>query len=472
MKKRTVKIPESEILSRLLSYRKEAIKILLMSEDDIVHTKVFNDQRSVVSYFQKRNLSNDICFILIASSFLPEIKNPCDFSDEQLIDVLMLVSQNKESFPDEAHLTVRKGNGFKSRSCPFFLLPENISVYADNSTSAAILVVPGKIGKFSLKEDMKLIRNAGLSLHSSIIIRKNMSSRRDVENFVKNNASQLDSVSTIIFSMDSKPSVLTCLERKSGCAVLTRDELIVSIFEKRAVSRSGKLKIASAVVKKEKSLFRHKIKGLSRIRGGVGLKGPGETKESERKRIFRKRESEIKKELAKEHQMLESRHKNRKQIKHPVVCLVGYTNAGKSTLFNSLLNRKASNESKKLFSSIDPLIRKHSIFGKKLFFVDTVGLIEGMNEATLETFSPTFREISDASLILHLIDPTDINWKNKKISVEKTLRIFSIDLSKRIVLFSKKDLLENPPESPSIFYSAHSREDILKIKKLIHRNII
>ncbi|MFO7736015.1 MAG: GTPase [bacterium] len=471
MKKRTVKIPESKILSKLLAYKKEAIKILLMSENEIIHTKIFSDQRSAAAYLQKRNLSNNICFILIASSILLEIKNPGGFLDEQLIDILMLVNQDKEALPHEAHLTVRNGNGFRSRSCPFFLLPENISVYADCSPSAAILVVPEKIGKFSLKEDMKLIRNAGLSLHSSIIIRKNLSSRRDVENFVKNNSSQLSSVSTIIFSMESKPSILTCLERKSGCAVLTRDELIVSIFEKRAVSRSGKLKIASAVVKKEKTLFRHKVKGLSRIRGGVGLKGPGETKESERKRIFRKRESEIKKALEKEHLMLESRHKHRKRIKYPIVCLVGYTNAGKSTLFNSLLNRNASNESEKLFSSIDPLIRQHSIFGKKLFLVDTVGLIEGMNEATLETFSPTFREISDASLILHLIDPTDINWKNKKVSVEKTLRDFSIDLSKRVVLFSKKDLLEKPPESPSIFYSAHSREDILEIKKLIHENI-
>jgi GTPase len=198
---------------------------------------------------------------------------------------------------------------------------------------------------------------------------------------------------TILLFFKISAGEISAIEKLTGFEIISRDDLIITIFDNRADGTSGKLKLADAVLAKEKAQFRKKITGLSRIKGGIGLKGPGETKEEERKRILKNKEKDVRKKLKNEFSRISSQMKYRKKSNAKTVAVVGYTNAGKSTLFNHLINENVSLESSSFFSSIDPKIKKMSLFGKPLFLVDTVGFISDMTRNITDAFEPHLKKL-------------------------------------------------------------------------------
>jgi len=213
---------------------------------------------------------------------------------------------------------------------------------------------------------------------------------------------------------------------------------------------------------------------LSRITGGVlGARGPGETIKEERKRLLKRREKHIREALDKERDRRDRQRRFRSRTAYPTVAVVGYTNAGKSTLFNAIVGEQVVRSADEFFSSIDPKIRLVTLWGKKMFLLDTVGFIEGMSRGVFDAFVPTFDEIRHAALVLHIIDPTGRGWLRKKEEVEHILDRCGVSAEKVMALYSKRDLCD-----PIAFagdgihaYAAGSREDIRRIKRLLYERL-
>ena len=145
---------------------------------------------------------------------------------------------------------------------------------------------------------------------------------------------------------------------------------------------------------------------------------------------------------------------------------------GKSTLFNALLNEEATRESDRFFSSIDPKIRKFSLFGKPFFLLDTVGFISNMSKDITDAFNSTFSEIAASDLILHIIDSTENGWEAKKKFVDELLLGSGCDKKSIIPLFSKKGKIKiKRPLRKGFFYDAFDTDDITKIKKFIYEKL-
>ncbi len=233
------------------------------------------------------------------------------------------------------------------------------------------------------------------------------------------------------------------LEGSLKLKVLTRTQVILDIFAQRAKSREGKLQVELAQLMYLLPRLTGKGVELSRLGGGIGTRGPGEKKlEYERRRI-RDRISKIKKEIELiKKRRNEQRRKRRKSIV-PMVALVGYTSAGKTTLFNRLSNER-SEVSSSLFSTLDPLIRRVEI-EKGIYFLisDTVGFIRRLPVELVEAFKSTLEEVSYSDLILHVVDISEEDYDKRIYAVEKILKEIGAGEKKCIKVFNKIDLLED-----------------------------
>ncbi len=468
----TININKKFFLERILSCQPADFKLFIVANNTPGEPHIFDSLWKLSDYLKNLHPSNQISGIIIASSSIIELPAKKEMLDQHLIDFIIIINQTHDCIPDQATLIKRVKNTFSVENYPFFLMPQELTIIKKISDKSALCLFSKSKNIFFYQESIKLLEDAGYECANSEIIQKLEYNERSIDHFVKRIEEKIEQISQIVFFFDIEKNIIAKIEKKSGKTVLTREDLIISIFEKRADCSSGKLKVAAAVIKKEKSLLRTKISGLSRIRGGIGLKGPGETKEEERKRIFRIKEKKIKSDVKKEVLRIDSQRKFREKSEFPTLAIVGYTNAGKSTLFNTLLGEKAVTESSQFFSSIDPKIKRFQLFGKSIFLIDTVGLIDGMTKGTTEAFYPTFKEIENASLIFHVIDPTDINWRDKKIFVEKLMIEKGVEEERVVVLFSKKELLQTYfADNSALFYSAFDKDDISKIKKMIFERL-
>jgi len=273
------------------------------------------------------------------------------------------------------------------------------------------------------------------------------------------------------------------LESYLEIKVIDRTRLILDVFALRARTVKGKLQVELAQL----LYFLPKLKGkgieLSRLGGGIGTRGPGETKLETDRRKINKRISIIKKKLKK----LDVNRKNLKSLKGnsliPVISLAGYTSAGKSTIFNCLTTENTY-VTAKMFSTLDPLIRKMSFSGKRAgyycFLTDTVGFIRKMPSEVIEAFRSTLEEISDADLILNIIDISDKRIIDKKKEVEEVFRKLNISSEKVLNIYNKVDLSDLsgndliPSEyknSSNIYISALKCDGIGVLKDRIFRKV-
>lgn len=282
----------------------------------------------------------------------------------------------------------------------------------------------------------------------------------------------------VVFDEDLTTAQLRNLEEFLGTKVIDRSELILDIFTQRARSREGKLQVELAQL--EYLLPRLTGRGLmlSRLGGGIGTRGPGETKLEVDRRTIRVRLSRIKKELQRLEQRRDLQRRKRQGVPIPTVSLVGYTNAGKSTLFN-LLTQEEAYVSSRMFATLDPLVRKTSFdSGQEILLSDTVGFIRKLPHTLVAAFHATLEETLQADLILHVIDISHPNHLALRQAVYEVLDEIGLEDTPVVECYNKIDCLRHIPRLDTsrdrVFASARTGEGVSglleRIEFLINQN--
>jgi GTP-binding protein HflX len=245
----------------------------------------------------------------------------------------------------------------------------------------------------------------------------------------------------LLFDDELSPAQQRNVEDLAGRKTIDRTQLILDIFARRARTREGRLQVELAQL--DYMLPRLAGKGvlLSRLGGGIGTRGPGETKlETDRRRI-RQRIQAVKREIERVRRNRHTRREARQRHDVPVVALVGYTNAGKSTLF-SALTRTETEISDQLFMTLDPLIRKARLGGgRQVLLVDTVGFIQKLPHGLVDAFRATLEEVGQADLLLHVMDASAEDLAEREAAVETVLREIGAADGPRVSVLNKADQL-------------------------------
>ncbi|SNV86019.1 GTP binding protein HflX [Legionella pneumophila] len=261
----------------------------------------------------------------------------------------------------------------------------------------------------------------------------------------------------VLVNHELSPSQERNLERLFGCRVVDRSGLILDIFAQRARTFEGKLQVELAQLQ---HLSTRLIRGwthLERQKGGIGLRGPGETQLETDRRLLRERIRYINKRLEKVRCSRDQNRQARRKASMPTVSLVGYTNAGKSTLFN-VLTGEHTYVADQLFATLDPTMRKLELPGSSAaILADTVGFIRDLPHHLVEAFRATLEETQQADLLLHVIDISDPNWRETVFEVQKVLDELKVNNIPVIQVFNKIDLQEG--WQPKIDYT----EDACKV---------
>ena len=250
--------------------------------------------------------------------------------------------------------------------------------------------------------------------------------------------------SSVVCDDELSPAQLKNLEELLQIKVIDRTIMILDIFAKHATTREGNIQVELAQLKYRATRLVGLRSSLSRLGGGIGTRGPGEKKLEMDRRLIRERISILKKELDGIQKAREVARKQRSKNPIPVVSIVGYTNAGKSTLLNTLTNANVLEEDK-LFATLDPTTRKLKLeSGQQLLLTDTVGFIRKLPHHLIEAFRSTLEEAKYADLILHVVDSTSQNADAHMHTVYETLDMLGAGDKPVITLFNKVDKLEEP----------------------------
>jgi GTP-binding protein HflX len=244
----------------------------------------------------------------------------------------------------------------------------------------------------------------------------------------------------VIFNNELSPSQLKNLELNLPCKVIDRTQLILDIFALRARSKEGQLQVELAQYKYLLPRIVGRGKSLSRLGGGIGTRGPGETKLEVERRHIRRRMSEIEDTLEKFVSHRERYRERRKKNHVWQMALVGYTNAGKSTLLNQLTEAESYVENQ-LFATLDPTTKKIKLpSGVDVLISDTVGFIQDLPTTLIAAFRSTLEEVKEADLILHVIDSHDSQYQDQVEVVERLLQKLGAGHIPIVRVFNKKDL--------------------------------
>jgi len=247
----------------------------------------------------------------------------------------------------------------------------------------------------------------------------------------------------IVFDTELSPSQVRAISEITDLKVIDRPQLILDIFAQRAQSREGKLQVELAQMK---YLLPRLVQGqnsaFSRLAGGIGGRGPGETKlETDRRRV-RDKISQLEKQVDKLSRQRHERRRQREQKNVPIISLVGYTNAGKSTLLNTL-TQSAVYAEKKMFATLDPTSRRLRLpIEQEVIINDTVGFIRDLPESLVAAFRATLEEISDSDLLIHVVDSSNPRAVQQIESIEKILGDLKLNEIPQIIVLNKADLLD------------------------------
>ena len=248
--------------------------------------------------------------------------------------------------------------------------------------------------------------------------------------------------SLIIFDGELTPAQLNSLSEMTERKVLDRTQLILDIFAQRATTRAGKLQVEMAQLKYTQPRLAGKNRAMDRLMGGIGGRGPGETKlETDRRRV-RERIAKIRKELDELRQQRAFTRARRARQGLPVVALVGYTNAGKSTLLNALTRSEVLTEDK-LFATLDTTTRRLRFpHERELVLADTVGFIRNLPKELQEAFRATLEELESADLLLHVTDASHPDLDRQAAAVDSILADLELLELPRLMLLNKWDRLD------------------------------
>lgn len=258
----------------------------------------------------------------------------------------------------------------------------------------------------------------------------------------------------VIFNDELSGSQIRNLENEIGMKVIDRTTLILDIFAKRATNRVSKLQVELAQLKYRRSRLKGMSGALSKAGAGVGTRGPGEQKLEIDKRRINDRISEIAKQLDEEKSIRGVQRVKRQKSEIPIVALVGYTNSGKSSIMNKLLDMTKPGEPEKkvfeknmLFATLDTYNRRIEFDDNRVFIlVDTVGFVSKLPHNLVEAFKATLEEVTEADLLIHVLDVTNSNVSNQKYITDQVLKELGVKDKETIYVYNKVDLHPNPDE--------------------------
>jgi len=258
---------------------------------------------------------------------------------------------------------------------------------------------------------------------------------QEIQFFIKNN-----DISSVIFDDDLSPSQQLNLEKIFRCKIIDRTGLILDIFAQRAKTSYAKTQVQLAqyeyLMPRLKGLWTH----LERQKGGIGMRGPGETEIETDRRIVRDKVSLLKKKLSNIDKQMSVQRANRGKLVR--VALVGYTNVGKSTIMNQISKSKVFAEDK-LFATLDTTVRKVVIENLPFLLSDTVGFIRKLPTQLIESFKSTLSEIEESDILLHIVDISHPNYQQHIDSVDIILNEINCGNKETIIVFNKVDKLKN-----------------------------
>lgn len=247
----------------------------------------------------------------------------------------------------------------------------------------------------------------------------------------------------VIFNHELSPSQERNLEQRLKCRVLGRTGLILDIFARRARSHEGKLQVELAQLQHLSTRLVRGWTHLERQKGGIGLRGPGETQLETDRRLLGQRIKSLKKRLDKVRSQRDQGRRSRQRAGVPVISLVGYTNVGKSTLFNRMTAADVYADDR-LFATLDPTLRRLRLADTEpLIIADTVGFIRQLPHDLVESFSSTLEETRDASLLLHVVDAAALDRDELMKHVDDVLQQIGADVLPQLIIYNKIDRLEN-----------------------------
>lgn len=284
----------------------------------------------------------------------------------------------------------------------------------------------------------------------------------------------------IIFNDELSPSQIRNLSKELNSRVIDRTQLILDIFAQRARSREGKLQVELAQLQYLLPRLIGQGASLSRLGGGIGTRGPGETKLESDRRHIHKRIDDIKKQLQTIVDHRERYRGRRKRNKAFQIALVGYTNAGKSTLFNRI-SMADSYEENQLFATLDPMTRKMPLpSGYSTLLTDTVGFIQDLPTTLVAAFRSTLEEVKEADLLLHIVDSSNPDYSQHEKTVQSLLKDLEMDGLQQLTVYNKRDEMDPEfvpdSESDTILISALNEEDrgklLIKIEEIVNNHMI
>ncbi|WP_348269210.1 GTPase HflX [Edaphobacter paludis] len=297
----------------------------------------------------------------------------------------------------------------------------------------------------SLAEFEELARSAGAEVAATLIQRRarpdpatlvGQGKLEEIEGVLASTGADL-----VLFDHDLTPSQLRNLEAKLPCRVIDRTQLILDIFARHARTREGQLQVELAQLEYQLPRLAGRGKAMSQLGGGIGTRGPGETQLETDRRKINLRIDHVKEQLEAVRRIRRQQRQRREAVPVPVVALVGYTNAGKSTLFNALTEAGVL-ESSRMFATLDPKLRQLQLPSRrKILLSDTVGFIRNLPHTLVTSFRATLEEVERAEILLHVRDASSPMMDEQKAQVEKVLSELDITKKPVIEVLNKADLL-------------------------------
>jgi GTP-binding protein HflX len=296
------------------------------------------------------------------------------------------------------------------------------------------------------EEMLELVRSAGVAVAGTVRQKRQQVHPRTVVGRGKLQDIVLEAMrhraTVAIFDIDLKPAQARAFEDATGLKAIDRTQLILDVFAQRARSRDGKLQVELAQLKYSLPRLTEKDAGLSRLTGGIGGRGPGETVVEIGRRRIRDRIRSLEKQVEGLSRQRDLRRRRRRDQGVPVLSIIGYTNAGKSTLLNALTGSEVE-AANQLFMTLDPTSRRLRFPREgEVVVTDTVGFIADLPPDLVAAFRATLEELADADLLLHVVDAADPRLEEKLEAVGRILTELHLDAAPRLVVLNKADLLE------------------------------